>query len=70
MVKKGSVHNLAATLPERQERAEKRYKQEAMQFYGKLEEDGINTSKENVKSIEPTPLIVQLAGQIGYKRKR
>ena len=61
---KGFVHNLASTLPERQERAEKRYKQEALQFYGKMEEDGINTSASNVKSIEPTPLIGQLARQI------
>uniref|UniRef100_A0A6M3IM91 Uncharacterized protein n=1 Tax=viral metagenome TaxID=1070528 RepID=A0A6M3IM91_9ZZZZ len=71
MAKKGSVKDMAATLPERQANAEKRYKREATEFYGEMEENGINTSKENVENIEPTPLIAQLAGQIiSYKRKR
>ena len=69
MNERGFVHNLASTLPERQERAEKRYSKESMQFYGEMEERGINTSASNVKSIEPTPLIGQLARQILSFRK-
>jgi hypothetical protein len=61
---KGFVHDLAKTLPDRQEKAQAIYEEEARAFYAELEGKGINISSSNLPEFKGMTFVDCLIGSV------